>query len=145
PPWYHTTDTGAPLRAIARALASAWPSGNSESDCPWTISAGTLIRSATDAGLDRRSVSTAFAVGRPFSATSSYMSQRDGRKRPHAVRPALPVKNIPAHSFLNTPREGPAPAASGNSASGRLCQVIRGAIASIRGSCAAVISAIAPP
>ncbi|MCP9952889.1 hypothetical protein LUX33_33635 [Actinomadura madurae] len=31
PPWNQTTETGAPFAAMARALASAWSSGNRES------------------------------------------------------------------------------------------------------------------
>ena len=55
------------------------------------------------------------------------------------------LKNRPAHMRLNTPLWGPCPVALGNSASARSYQVICGTIASILLSCAAAISAMAPP
>ena len=109
-------------------------------------------------------------VGFPVRATRWYMAQISGRNRPHvpfAARsasdaspatpgsapppappnPAVPLVNSsPAHIFLKTPCDGDEPAtALGNSADARSFQAICGAIASMRWSRAADISAIPPP
>ncbi len=154
-----STATGAPFAATAFAIRSPWSSGNSESCCPWTTSVGTLIRSATEDGLDRSSTCTAAASGRPAAATRLYIAHSSSRNRPQPTGPCCPscfapvgadaepvVKKIPAHSFLNTPSAAELPcAACGNSASARFHQVICGAIASIRPSYPAASSDTAPP
>ncbi len=117
PPAIHSTATGAPLERIAFAMASAWPSGKRESERPWTISAGTSIRSATATGLRSRSSSRASWSGSPATATRSYISHSSVVNRPQPARsetgPAVGapspatvepvVKKIPVHSSLKTP------------------------------------------
>jgi hypothetical protein len=108
PPAIQSTETGAPFLLMAFAMASAWPSGKRESLCPWTISAGTSIRSATAAGERSVSNSRAAESGLPLTATRSYISHNCFS---NFSQPPPVVTKIPAQSFLNTP--------SGNSASAR--------------------------
>lgn len=129
-----STETGAPFALMAFAMASASPSGKSESACPCMISEGTLMRSAT--ALGDRSVSSARAAasGFPLTATRWYISQSCFSR---LSQPPPVVRKIPAQSFLKTP--------SGNSASARFQYVISGAMASTRRSYPAASSEIAPP
>ncbi len=100
---------------MALAMASAWPSGKSESLWPWVMRVGTLIRSATADGLRASSSSRARASGFPATATRSYISHSAFSNRPHpedcdgtAFSSPIPVvvepvvKKIPAQSFLKT-------------------------------------------
>jgi hypothetical protein len=63
-----TSRTGVPAAAIARALASASESGNSESYSPWISRVGAVIRLSTRAGLDAASRSSRRWDGRPVLA-----------------------------------------------------------------------------
>ncbi len=89
-------------------MASAWSSGKRESLWPWTMSAGTSMRSATATGERSVSRARAAASGFPATATRSYISQS---RFSNFWQPPPVVTKIPAHSFLNTP--------SGNRASAR--------------------------
>ncbi len=143
PPVYQTIFTGVPLAAMPRAFASASVSGKSVSASPWMSSVGAVIRSRTDAGLDRSSRAAVSGESRPVVAASAYAAHTSGRNRPQtgfvtpsgnspAVAPApswaariaagssaLPeAKNSPAQSCLNTPSGDDGLPAAGVTATG---------------------------
>lgn len=97
PPAIQSTETGAPLAAIRRSMASAWPSGNSESVWPCMMSAGTLMRSPTADGLLAERSFSAASSGCPALATRSYIAHSCGS---NALQPPAVDTKIPAQSFL---------------------------------------------
>ena len=111
PPANQIIDTGVPLAAMPRALASDWSRPNSVSRSPWTSSVGAVMSPITFAGDELSSSASSSGERTPVSAACKYAWHRSVASRPHSAL-VDPVPPVPLPPFaVPVPSAEPVPSA----------------------------------